>query len=159
MFVVFVLSRLVIPFMGFGMYKIPVELPETMSAKIKELEAQSISAEEFLRKVYEFVQNRWHAERLKTVIKLPLVFRTDLNKIYNTPGYAHCNTINYVFVSMLANSRFFKPQDLRVKHVFFNGVPHQFVQVNLYGKVLDLDPSLYYVKGVPFGQRTKKLFG
>jgi len=158
-FVVFLLSRLVIPLMGFRMYKIPKELPEEMLVKVKGLEGQSQTAEEFLKKTYDFVQSRWHAERLKTVVKFPLIFRTDLEQLWQAPGYAHCTTINYIFVCMLANSKFFTAENLKVRHVFFNGVPHQYVKVRLNGRWLDLDPSLSYVIGIPFGQRTRKWFG
>ena len=158
-FIVFFLARLVIPFMGFGMYAIPTQLPEPMLAKVRELESQSINAEDFVKKVYNFVQSRWHAERLKTIIMLPLAFRKDLSGIWARPGYAHCTTINYVLVSMLAASKFFEPKDLKVQQVFFNGVSHQYVKINLGNKILDVDPSLTYVRGVPFGQRTSKWFG
>ena len=40
---------------------------------------------------------------------------------FNSPGYAHCTTVNFVLHTLLARSRYFTRDDIRVRHTFFNG--------------------------------------
>jgi len=145
--------------MGFVQYKPPKDLSEEVRQKIRDLENVSKSQLEYLKNSYGFVQSRWQAERLKTIFCLHLAFRKDLQKIWKMPGYAHCNTINFILYTLLAGSRFFAEEDIKIKYVFFNAVPHQYIKVKVGEKWLDIDPSLNYVKGLPFGTRTTKWFG
>ena len=157
LFTVFFLARVFIPFMGFWQYTPPVGLPSDMWARIHEMEAASRASSEYVARAYDFVRNRWHSERLKTITRLPLIFRTDITQIWNSPGYAHCTTVNFVLYTLLARSRYFTQDDIRVRHTFFNGVLHQYLQVRIGHNWIDADPSTSYLH-LPLGQRAR-LFG
>ncbi len=75
---------------------------------------------EYLARTSDFVRDRWHSERLKTITRLPLIFRTDIAQIWNSPEYAHCTTVTFVLYTMLVRSRYFTQEDIRVRHTFFN---------------------------------------
>ena len=149
-FLILVVSRLFIPFLGFSKPALPREVPQAMEHKIREMEQQATDPDAYVELAYKFVQSRWHSARFRTITDLPLAFRTDLNEIWDSPGYAHCNTINYVFYVLVARSRFFTPEDVRFRHKLFNLMVHQYVQVRIRGRWLDADPSLVFLH-LPLG--------
>ncbi|MBI5220308.1 MAG: hypothetical protein HY978_00530 [Candidatus Liptonbacteria bacterium] len=150
---VFVISRLVLPFYGFRKAP-PSPLPDAIKIKVEELAAQSSDQLDFARKLYAFIRSGWGAARTKTIINLPLAFRKNLTAIWNQPGYAHCHTINHLYYSMLCASRWFDPGDVRIRYSFFNGVAHQYLQIRINGRWLDVDPSVTYLP-LNFGERVR----
>jgi len=151
---VFFLSRLFVPFMGFTKYDPPNRLPTEVVDTIHQMETTSRDPREYLEHAYNFVRGRWHSERLETITRLPMIFRTDIGEIWKTPGYAHCTTINFILYTLLARSRFFTADDLRIRHTFFNGVLHQYLQVRVGDTWIDADPSTSYLH-LPLGQHAK----
>lgn len=148
---IFLVLRITVPYMGFGRLKLPNVLPLEIQNVIKELESVSSSKEEYLKNAYNFVVNKWHAGRLATIFYTKLAFRTDLKALLNEPGFAHCNTQNYLVFVLLSGSKFFKPEDVKVKTVFFNFFIHQYIRVNLDGKIIDVDPGGASIRGMPLG--------
>lgn len=143
---ILIVARMVLPFLGFRKYHPPKEIPPEVLQTILDLEAQSHDQRSYLEGVYKFVQSRWHSARFKTVTELPLAFRKDLSLLWRQPGYAHCHTINYVFYTLLARSKYFTPDDIRFRHKLFNFMIHQYLRVRVNGKWLDVDPSLVFLK-------------
>lgn len=150
-FVVFFLSRFLVPFMGFGQYQPPREIPREMKDAIAELEAKSSDPRSFLENAYALVRSRWQATRLGTVRNLPLAFRTDLEELWSSPGYAHCHTINYLLRTILVRSKFFREGEVRTRHGFMNFFIHQYLQVRIRGRWTDADPSLAHLR-LPIGR-------
>lgn len=151
---VFVGSHLVLPFYGFRSTRPASSLPEEVRKKVAELESGSKDARQFAEKVFEFVRSRWGAARLATITHLPMAFRTDLAELWREPGFAHCQTINYIFISMLCASRWFRPEDVRTHYEFFNGVMHQYCRIKIEGQWLDADPAVTYLP-LKLGERAK----
>lgn len=156
-FIVFFLSRFFVPFMGFRKYLPPAAIPDDVQQTIRELEEKSKNVRSYLENAYQFVRSNWQAERLKTVTHFPLIFRTDLGAVWRQRGYAHCNTINFILYTLLAKSRYFAVEDIKVRHSFFNMVLHQYLQVKVSGQWIDVDSSVAYLKN-PVGRRAH-LFG
>lgn len=149
---VFVLTRMITPFLGFGEFKLPEEIPQKIKEKITELESASATPEEYLKFSYDFITSRWHAGRLATLRFAPLAFRSDISKIWDEPGYAHCNTQNYLLFVLLAGSKFFKQTDIKTQYIFFNFFIHQYLRVNISSsKWLDVDPAGASIRGMPLG--------
>ena len=144
-FLILFVSRIFIPFLGCHKPALPPDIPPVMDRKIQEMEQRVSGPDAYAEAAYEFVQSRWHSARLRTIIDLPLAFRTDLAEIWNSPGYAHCNTINYVYYVLLARSRFFRPEDIRFRYKLFNFMIHQYVQIRTRDQWLDADPSLVFL--------------
>ncbi len=150
-FVVFVLLRLAVPFMGFKQYCPPTQLPQKIWDTINELEKQSVDQKSYLQAVYNYVSHRWEHSRFKAAYQLPKLFRKDLDRIWNVKGFVYCSTINFVVYVLLANSKFFTAEDVKVKHVFLNFVPHQYLQVKVGNEWIDVDPAGAGIRGFGIG--------
>lgn len=148
---VFVLLRLVVPFMGFGGLVMPMQIPDNVRNKITDLENGSSSQEEYLKNAYDFVVRNWHAGRLDTIFYAPLAFRKNLGTLLAEPGYAHCNTQNYLLFVLLGGSKFFKAGDVKARYVFFNFFVHQYLLVKIGDKTIDVDPAGASIRGKQLG--------
>jgi hypothetical protein len=82
---------------------------------------------------------------------LPKLFKKDLAEIWNTKGFVYCTSINFIVYVLLANSKYFNVQDIKVRHVFLNFVPHQYLQVKVGGKWVDVDPAGAGIRNQPLG--------
>lgn len=150
-FLVFVVLRLIVPFMGFGRMKVPKELPREITDKIKELEAASASQREYLEKAYSVVVARWNAGRFRTITYAPLAFRRNLSKIWNGHEYGHCNTQNYMLFVLLTGSKYFNAEDTEARCVIFNFFIHQYLRVKVGDRWIDADPAGSAIRGLPLG--------
>lgn len=151
-FIVFILLRLVAPYMGFRKYELPKELPEGVRLKISELENQSADGMVYLQNTYKFVLSRWEHARGKAAVMWPKLFLQGLEKIWNTKGFIYCQTMNFVAHVLIANSKFFKAGDVEVKYVFLNFVPHQYLQIKIGDKWIDFDPAGAGIRSLPVGR-------
>ena len=150
--IVILTALFVVPFMGFHKHYPPEKIPDEMREVIKKLELESPDQMAYLKASFNFMRSRWHSERLRTIIRFPLIFRTDIGKIWKSPGYAHCTTINFILFSLLVKSKFFKEDDVKFKETFFNMVLHQYLQVRVGDKWIDSDASVTYLR-LPLGKR------
>lgn len=146
--------RLVVPFMGFRQYKAPTDLPQEYKALIKQWESETNDPMEYLQKAYDFVLTRWNCAPFKTMTSFHKIFRKDLARLWNEPGYMHCNTMNFVLNTLLINSKFFTPADVKVKHTILNWVQHQYLKVNVGDKWVEADPGGSHSRGLKLGERT-----
>src|SRR6185436_12541602 len=116
--VVFFILRLVVPFMGFMQYSPPTNLPRAIKQAISELESKSRDQQSYLQNVYALIMfknaHQWKHTRLQAAIQLNKLFKKDLKDIWYTEGFVYCQAINFVIYTMLANSKFFKADDVRV---------------------------------------------
>ncbi len=151
-FLIFIVLRILVPFMGFSRLKLPKEIPNAIREKIEELETKSGNSYEYLREAYTYITSNWHAGRFTTVLYAHLAFRKNLEKINSTPGFAQCNTQNYLLFVLLAGSKYFKESDIRVRTVFFNMFIHQYLEVRVEGKTLSVDPAGASIRGMPLGK-------
>jgi hypothetical protein len=149
---VFVVLRMAVPFMGFGRLKMPAELPKEVQDKIAELESTSAGQNFYLQAAYVFVTGRWHAGRLATVFYAPLAFRKNISEIWQSSEYAHCNTQNYLLFLLLTGSKFFKPEDIKIKTVFFNFFIHQYLSVKTEKGWVSVDPAGASIHGKKLGE-------
>ncbi len=150
-FLVFVGLRLVVPFMGFGRFRLPHEIPQEIKNKIVALENSAADQSQYLEAAYNLVISKWHAGRMNTVLLAPLAFRTNLLKIWNAPGFAHCNTQNYMLFVLLAGSKYFTDTDVLPRCVMFNLFIHQYLKVKVGERIVDVDPAGASIRGLPLG--------
>jgi hypothetical protein len=139
--------------MGFRQYAPPTNLPDEIRNVIADLESKSQNQLEFVEAVYNFVLTRWQHSRGKAAIMIPRLFKKDLVEIWNTKGFIYCHTMNFIVNTLLANSKYFKASDVKVRHIFLNFVPHQYLQVNIGGKWTYVDPAGAGIRGLPVGNR------
>lgn len=154
-FLVFVLLRLVAPFMGFGEYKPAFQDFLEIKTAVENLKRQSFDQMTFLENLYKFILNKnqkqWGHTRGMAAVMPHRLFVKNLEAIWTTEKFVYCNAINYVAYAMLLMSKFFKPEDIRSCHVFLNFVPHQYLQVKVYGKWIDFDPAGSGIRGGVLG--------
>lgn len=154
-FLVFVGLRLFVPFMGFGKWEAPKNVPEEFTQAVNSLERESGNQEIYLQKVYEFVTNKalhkWKHTRFKAGTQLHRLFVKDLREIWQTNKFLYCTAINYFGFCMLVNSKYFSSQDIRVKHNFLNFVLHQYLQVKVGEQWVDFDPAGAGIRNQPLG--------
>jgi len=151
--VVFILSRLVIPHLGFKEDNIPEQIPESMLAKINEIKNQSSSREQFLNLAYNYLGSRFRSERLNIFLKFNYLFKL-VGEVWQMNGYLPCTINNYLLKIFLVKSGWFKETEIRRRHVFVNFVIHQYLQVKINDKWLDVDVGEKQ-RGMPIGKYLK----
>ncbi len=150
---VFVLSRFIIPHLGFKEEKIPEILPESMSEKIKEIKNQASGAEHFLNLTYNYLGKKYRSERFNTIFKFHYLFKS-LEQAWRMSGFMPCTISNYFLKIFLVKSGWFEETDIRRRYVFVNFVPHQYLQVRLGDKWLEVDVGEKQ-RGLPLGKHLK----
>ena len=155
-FLVFIASRFLVPFMDWGGFKPATQVPDGIKAAIAELEARAINQRSYLEAVYDLVmqknRSQWHHTRLRVLLNLPRAWVTELSEIWETHDFIYCTGMNYLVAALLVDSKYFKAEDIRVRHTFVNFFIHQYLQVNVRGSSwVDVDPAGSGIRGKPLG--------
>ncbi len=152
---VYVMSRFVVPFMEWGGFKPPLKVPEEIKAVILDLEAQSKDQFSYLQAVFDLVMEKnkyqWNHTRFQAATRLPRAFVKDLSEIWSTKDFIYCTAINYLVSALLVNSKYFRPEDIKVQHVFVNMFIHQYLKVRVGNTWIDIDPAGTGIRGKPLG--------
>lgn len=159
-FIVFFVLRLVVPLMGFGgKFVFPGQLPNNIKQAVSSLEQASAGPEQYLRNVYGLIMEKtlrqWKHGRLKAGTYLHRLFVKNAEEMWSANKFLYCQGINYLSFLLLAGSRFFSTDDIRVKTVFLNFVPHQYLQVRLQGQWVDFDPAGAGIRGQGLGRHAE----
>ncbi len=149
-FVFFVLSRLVIPHLGFKEEKVPEIIPASLLEKISEIKNQAKTQEQFLNLTYDYLGSKFRTGRFNTIIKFNYLFKS-VEQAWRLEGFMPCTISNYIFKAFLVKSGWFKDSDIKRRHVFFNFILHQYLIVKLGDKWLDVDVGEKQ-RGLPLGQ-------
>lgn len=153
---IFVVSRFVVPFMGFGGFWPPRQTQQEIKAAIAELELRAPDKRSYLEAVYELVLDKtlhqWKHTRFKAATRIPRAFVSNLSEIWATQDFLYCNSINYLVYVLLIKSKYFQPGDVRVRHVFVNFFIHQYLQVKVGEGWVDVDPAGTGIRGKPLGK-------
>ena len=161
-FLVFVLFRMIAPFYGFRQYEPPTNLPPKVRQAITDLENKSHDQMSYLQAVYDFVTDKtihqWKHTRFKAGTHLARAFVNDLEEIWESEGFVYCTAINFVAYTLIANSKYFKIEDVKIKHVFLNFITHQYLQVKVGDKWVDFDPAGSGIRGQSLGTHAS-IFG
>ena len=152
-FIAFFLSRFVIPHLSFSPSSLPKDISEDMEKIIQNLSQQSGSKMDFLQKAFDYLGDRYHSERLATILKFSYLFKS-LNDVWSRSGFIPCTQSNFLLQIFLVKSGWFKEEDIKVKHTFVNFVPHQYLQVKIDNNWLDVDVGEKY-RGLPIGKHLK----
>ena len=158
LFLSFFVARFFVPHLGFWKSKLPDRIPQSMADKINELKRKSKSSSDFLRLAHEFLGNKYHTERLNTIFKFYYVF-LDIDKVWEKSGFIHCTQSANMMRVFLAKSGLFREEDIKIKHTFASFTIHQYLQVKIDDKWIDVDVGEKNV-GIPLGKHCRfwKLF-
>lgn len=152
--VIFFLSRLFVPLLRKSNCKIHDKLPKDMQKTIYKIKKKSKGKYEFLKNSYDYLIRKYHGGRLITLVRVDLLFLTDIETIWKRKGYIPCTQHNYLLRIFLINSGFFDEKDIMRKHTFVNFNIHQYLKVNINGKWINVDPAGDHF-GIKFGGYTK----
>lgn len=151
--IVFILSRFVVPYLGFKDKQLPDKIPEDMQKAIEELKNKANSKNEFLELTYDFIGDKYKTGRLNVILRFNYLFKP-VEKIWQASGFMPCTQNNFLMRIFLIKSGFFKENEVKRKHSFFNFNIHQYLQVNLGGKWIDIDVGEKQ-RGMPIGRHLK----
>lgn len=157
--IVFGLSRLVIPHLGFEKDALPENIPVEWQKEIEFLKIKANNAEEFLSLTYNYLgqkysyQSRPFFRRFKIFPNFQTLF-ISLNDLYQRRGFMHCTQLNFLLRLFLVKSGFFKEEDIKLKYIFVNFFIHQYAQVYLNNRWIDVD-IFDYSNGLKIGEHLK----
>jgi hypothetical protein len=116
---------------------------------------QTKTGEECLRAAYGILTAKYHGERLKTITRLPDLFRRNIDVLWRKSGFLHCTNINLLLKELLVRSGHFSPAQIRFRWTSsWFLVPHQYAQVTLAdGRCIDIDVWAA-VFGIPYGDHS-----
>jgi hypothetical protein len=148
-FVIFYLTRLFIPHMGFVREPLPERIPKSMMSEIKLLK-KKVNADKlrgdgavkarkkYLRLVYDRLSGQYHGGHLATITKLERCFY-DIEKIWAARGFMPCNVHNYLLRIFLIKSKLFREDEIRIRYttIWFN--IHQYSKVRIGKEWIDVD--------------------
>lgn len=153
LFLVYIVSRFIVPNYGWKKSKLPEKLPEYWQKVVDELKQKSFSQDELLKNTYQYITTHYKGGRFKTILNLPLAFQDPFSR-HN--GYLQCHIQNYLLRVILVKSGYFSDDDIQVKFVVFNFFTHQYLKVKVGEKWIDVDPHESY-KGVSLGKHSEWL--
>ncbi len=137
-FLVFFASRFTVRHLGFAKSRLPERLPKAMEEKIKELKKKSKNKKEFFLKSYDFLAKRYQGAKGKTYPCFHMLYY-GVEKVWSQKGFQHCTQQNFMLRVFLVKSGFFKDEEIRLRHTVYIINIHQYMQVFLDGKWVDID--------------------
>ncbi len=122
---------------------LPDRLPSEMDNLIQEIKKLQ-TKEECLQKIYNFLISKYRGSRIKTVTRIPELFKKDVNFLWYREGFLHCTNINYILRIFLIKSGFFSEKDIYLKWTFiWYCAPHQYLRVNIEDNWINIDVWAY----------------
>lgn len=140
---IFFVSRFLVSFMGFSKEPLPRFIPKEMEKDIARIKGQSKDKEDFAKKSLAFVSGRCKIGAFKCYTEMNKLFWKDIWKIYKEKGYLPCTAQNHLLRTMLVKSKYFKDDDIMLRHTNFDFNIHQYMVLNVDGKEVSLDPWFY----------------
>ena len=147
----FVLSRLLVPYLN-SKISIPKRIPTDMQKIIKNLKKQSKNKKDFLEKTYKYLSKKYYGKNGEMFKDLTCLFQNTDNA-WKTNGFMPCNIQNQILIIFLIKSGFFKKDDIKKNHIFYEGSIHQYLKIKLNNKWIPVDiwKAGYY--GVKMGDK------
>lgn len=147
---VWVLLRLVVPYMGFKKTPITDSLPEHLKVAIEEVKTNSQTQRDALQHAYAYIVQRYHGNRVRTVLNFWRAFGTYENK---SPGFLPCNMQNQLLRTILVKSGYFNDADITIRHTPLNLFIHQYLEVKVDGYSIAVDPWSHFL-GLELGKKS-----
>jgi hypothetical protein len=147
---VYVILRIIIPNSGFKKSSLPKVIPQEFAMKIHEINTNSKDYFDYLQEAFNYITTTFYGKRLETIF----LFRYAFEDVYKyKPGYLPCTSLNYLVRIFLIKSGRFIEEDIKVKTVPLNFFIHQYLQVKVDGKWIDVDPWSAHLE-IPLGKHS-----
>lgn len=136
----FLITRFIVPHMGFWKESVPRKIPSSLDAKIRDLKKKNKSPEKFSKAAYDLLRGKYHGSHALTFLRPDVVFSSNLGKMWARSGYLSCNQVNWILYIMLVRSGFFSEKDVRFRCTMTpRFMIHQYAEVLLRGKWFPVD--------------------
>ena len=152
-FLVFGVSRFVVPFLGFSKDGLPEELPDELNEAIMRIKEESgNNKEKFIQKSYEYITKNFRVTG--PFVDFPSLFWHKPQHMLENRNRMHCTQLNYLLRLMLVNSGMFDDKDIKQRITTTRLCIHQYLKVKLNGKWIDADPWAGVAKKIPLGKHS-----
>lgn len=133
------------------MKQMPKTVPLDMQAVIERLR-DTDSQEECLRQAYDILIQKYHGNRLKTLLRFFELFSSSVNTLWYKNGFMHCTNLNRLLYILLVKSGHFTKNDIETRWTLLWYIsPHQYIQVSMKnGQRINVDVWAH-VYGISFG--------
>ncbi len=148
--IVWILARILVPHLGFSRQPLPTVLPESIQKKIDQFNTEATDDADFLSKAYGYVTATYQGSRVRTITNFLRAFE---NPIDHVPGFMHCTGQNYLLRLILVKNGRFQESDIRIKVVPLNLFIHQYLEVRVSERWVDVDPWSAFLN-VPMGKKS-----
>jgi hypothetical protein len=150
--VMFVLSRLFVPHLGFWKEPLPLQIPGELSRTIVRMRKNHKPPLSFAKAAYSLLSQKYEGSHIFTFFRWDLLFTRDVNVLWSRRGYLPCHQQNLLYRIFLVKSGLFSDEDFRLRHTPIYLQIHQYVQVKIGRKWIDVDLWASQC-GIPFGRR------
>jgi len=145
---VFVVIRLVVPYYGFSKTEIKSSVPKYFLYEIEKINLTSNTDFEYLKNSYDYLSSKYYGSKVELFTKWQRAFD---DVFTHKTGFVPCNVFNELMKIVLIKSGRFEDNDIRKRVTFLNLFIHQYLQIKVSGKWIDVDME-YKNMGVPFGK-------
>ena len=152
-FIVFILARFIVPYLGFKDDELPKDIPEDIINAVEKIKSKAESKRKFLELAYKYLGDKYYTGRLMTILKFPYLFK-DLNTVWGMRGFMPCTRSNFLMRIFLIKSGFFQEDEIRRRHIFCNFLIHQYLRVKINNEWINVDVGEKQ-RGAPIGKYLK----
>ncbi|MDD2646772.1 MAG: hypothetical protein PHV78_03020 [Patescibacteria group bacterium] len=109
----------------------PMNLPLEIQKIVENLESVN-DKEEYLKRVYAILIDKYHGSRLKFITRLWELFDSNIDGLWRKNGFIYCTQTNRLLKVILVASKFFNKEDIRFRWTLtWYIVPHQYAVVKI----------------------------
>ena len=130
------------------------KIPFGMKNAIASLKAKSKNKEEYLYHTYTFITTKYWSVFAGIWRNFPLLFEHRWPTLWKRKGYIGCHHFAHLVRIFLLKSGMFKDHEIRFKLSIYDWCVHQYCQVLINGKWIDVD-AWGKKAGIPFGKAAK----
>ena len=130
---------------------LPSRLPRQLEESVELLNKKSRTPYEYIVNARDLTLSVNHGGRFKAVGRVHLAFQRELSVLLRRRGFMHCTQLNHLMRILLAKSKFFSDDDIRLRTTVVNLFFHQYLQVRVAGQWYDVDLVGDWM-GVPLGK-------
>lgn len=101
-------------------------------AEANEQLKRTASKRDCLTMAYELITATHYGDRYKTITRLWELWPSDMETLWNRPGFLHCTNFNRLLRALLLKSGHFKPAEIRYRWTNFQYHSiHQYLRVDV----------------------------
>jgi hypothetical protein len=137
---VFLISRIVIPFLGFDRHPLPKTVPRIILNQITAVKKRSSDKESFIIESFKVFGGKYSPKVGDVFLRVFQHFKSDISHLWGVNGYLGCHQQSHLFRIFLVKSGYFKDRDIHLVTSFHLFMIHRHLRVRTDSFVADIDP-------------------